>query len=923
VTLPAGERLGSYQVVALIGAGGMGEVYRASDAKLGRVVALKVLPSGLQMDEQRLLRFEREAQILAALNHPNIATIHGFEDSGPMRALVMELVEGPTLADRIAEGPLPLDEALAIAVQIAEALEYAHERGIIHRDLKPANVKITLDGKVKVLDFGLAKALEDAPETVNVATSPTLSVAATRAGIILGTAAYMSPEQAKGKSVDRRGDVWAFGVILFEMLTGRQLFSGETASETLAAVIMKEPDLDSLPATTPAPIRQLVRRCLTRDPRQRLRDIGEARIAINEFLANPAAAESQNASSSATIAAPQAPSWKRTLPWALAAFAVIISALAIWAPWRTAIALPQPMTLTAEIGAPAQLSTTVLGPAVIISPDGSKFAYVAISDSDQKARIYIRYRGQLQATPLSGTENSRDPFFSPNGEWIAFFADSQLKKIAVQGGAAVRLSDAPSDRGGAWSEDGTIIFAANNREGLSRIPEAGGAREALTVLDPSKGEVTHRFPQVLPGGNAILFTSHDSGTNFDEGTIYVQVLKTGERKMVHKGGMFARYAESGHIIYATDGTLFAIPFDLGRLEPTGSPTPFLEHVATKTGNGSAQFDLSKTGDFVYMMGTNQAGVAVVDWMDKDGKFQPIRAVPGDYVDPRLSPDGKKLAMAVRVRGSSDVWVYDLQRDTLSRITFGPGFNENPVWTPDGRRIVYSSTQMSLAPNLFWVRSDGTGAPERLTENKSQQTPFSISADGKFLAFDQVDPTSKTGRDIWTLSLEGSEKPGWKPGQPEVFLNTIFREGAPAFSPDGRWLAYSSDDTAMLEVYVRPFPGPGGKWQISSGGGISPVWSNDGKQLFFRTLDAPFKLMVANYRVVGSAFQNDKPQEWSSGTFESRGPYTWSFDLAPDGKRFAVLRSPATSEKSAAKNDKFVLILNVFDELRRKTAPAKP
>jgi Tol biopolymer transport system component len=922
VTLPAGERLGSYQVIALLGVGGMGEVYRASDSKLGRVVALKVLPSGLHMDEQRMLRFEREAQILAALNHPNIATIHGLEDSGPTRALVMELVEGPTLADRIAEGPLPLEEALGIAAQIAEALEYAHERGIIHRDLKPANVKITPDGKVKVLDFGLAKALDDAPETVNIATSPTLSVAATRAGIILGTAAYMSPEQAKGKSVDRRGDVWAFGVIIYEMLTGKQLFSGETASETLAAVIMKEPDLNSLPAATPAPIRQLVRRCLTRDPRQRLRDIGEARIAINEYLANPAGAALETGSSATANVAPQ-PAWRRALPWALAALAAAIAALALWGPWRATSEPAQPIRLSVEIGAHASLAAAGFGPAAIISPDGSKFAFVAVSESDQRNRLYIRQRNQLEATPLTGTENARDPFFSPDGEWIAFFADAKLKKISAQGGAAVTLCDAPGDRGGAWSEDGTIIFARGNREGLSRVPEAGGTPEPLTTLDASKGEITHRWPQVLPGGKAILFAAHNSGSNFGEGAIIVQVLKTGERKTVRTGGMFARYVPSGHLVYANDGTLFAMPFDLARLQTTGPASPFLEHVAMSGGTGSAQYDFSKTGAFVYVVGNNQGGIIVVDWMDREGKFQPLRTVPEDYLDPRFSPDGKKLALVVQDRKSSDIWVYDLDRDTLSRVTFGPGYNETPVWTPDGRRIVYSSTQGNSPDNLFWVKSDGTGAPERLTESKGQQSSYSISLDGKFLAFDQVDSKSSTGRDIWTLSLEGSDKPGWKPGQPQVFLNSPFRETEPAFSPDGRWLAYSSDDTGTTEVYVRPFPGPGGKWQISNGGGVCPIWSKNGKELFSRTLQPPYKMMVANYRLVGNAFQNDKPQVWSPGTFESRGPSTWTADLAPDGRRFAVLRIPETSANSPTKNDKFVLILDAFEELRRKINPAKP
>jgi len=922
VTLPAGERLGSYQVIALLGAGGMGEVYRASDSKLGRVVALKVLPSGFATNDQRMARFQREAQILAALNHPNIATIHGLEDSGATHALVMELVEGPALADRIAEGPMPLEDALNIAAQIAEALEYAHERGIIHRDLKPANVKITPDGKVKVLDFGLAKALEDAPESVNISTSPTLTVAATRAGIILGTAAYMPPEQAIGKSVDRRGDVWSFGVVLFEMLTGKQLYTGETASEVMAAVIMKEPDLDSLPSTTPAPIRQIIRRCLTRDPRQRLRDIGEARIAINEYLDNPAAGDAQNLSSSATISASQQSPGRRALPWAIAVLAIAIAAVVAWGPWHATAEPVQPARLSVEIGAQASLNAAELGPSVVISSDGNKFAFIALSESDHKVYLYIRRREQLAATQISGTEGARDPFFSPDAEWVAFFAAGKLKKVTVAGGAVVTLCDAPSNRGGTWGADHTIIFEGSNREGLSRVSDAGGAPELITKLDSSSGEITHRWPQALPGGKAVLFAAHNSSTNFGDGVIKVVVLKTGECKTLFKSGMFPRYVPSGHIIFANNGSLFSIPFDLAKLQTSGSPTPFVEQVSMASATGSADFDVSNTGDLVYMAGKNTGGIITIDLMDKDGKFQQLHIPPGDYFDPRVSPDGKKVALVVQDRNSSDIWVYDIQRDTFSRITFGPTSNTHPVWTRDGSRIIFSSIQGSSSFNVFWVKSDGTGAPERLTESTAQQLVCSISPDGKFIAIDQLDAASTTGRDIWTLSLEGSSKPGWKPPQPQVFLKTPLREGAPAFSPDGRWIAYLSDETSTVEVFVRPFPGPGGKWQISNGGGVDPIWSKDGKQLFYRTSQPPYKMMVANYRVANGAFQNDKPQEWSPGTMESRGPTTWSADLMPDGKHFVILNGAEVGGSSSAKYDKFVLIVNAFDELRRKAATQK-
>jgi serine/threonine-protein kinase len=569
------------------------------------------------------------------------------------------------------------------------------------------------------------------------------------------------------------------------------------------------------------------------------------------------------------------------------------------------------------------LATAGWGPSAIISPDGKRYVFNALTDSDQKTRLYVRQKDQLLATPLAGTENASSPFFSPDGEWIGFFADGKLKKIAAQGGAAVTLCDVSSPRGATWAEDRTIILAASNRDGLSRVSEAGGTPQQLTFLDTTKGEITHRWPQVLPGGKAILFTAHSSGTNFDDGTIFIFVIKTGERKMIHQGGMFARYIPSGHIVFARSGTLFAIPFDLGHLKVTGSPTPFLEHVAMSSGTGSAQYDFSNTGEFLYVVGNDQIGALALDWMDHEGKFQPLRSAPGDYMYPRFSPDGTKLALVLQDHGGRDIWVYDWKRDTLSRVTFGPGSNDAPVWMNDGRRIIFSATQGTAPSNLSWVMSDGTGAPEKLMEVKSAQQASSISPDGKTLAFGQIDlSANNTGWDIWTLSLEGSDKPGWKPGSPHVFLNTPFRDLSPVFSPDGKWLAYSSDDTGVSEIYVRPFPGPGGKWQVSNGGGAFPIWSKSGKQLFFRTVQQPFNVMVAEYRAVGNSFQNDKPQIWSPGTVVARGA-AWTYDLAPDGKRFAVLRTPESSVSSVAKNDKFVLILDAFDELRRKAPPVKP
>jgi hypothetical protein len=598
MTFPTGTRLGSYEVVAQIGAGGLGEVYQARDTKLGRDVAIKVLPEAFAHDAERLSRFQREAKMLAALNHPNIATIHGLEQSGNTSYLVMELVSGETLAERVKrEGAVPIEEALTIAKQIAEALEAAHEKGIIHRDLKPANVKLTPEGKVKVLDFGLAKAFAGDTTTEDMGNSPTLSMAATMQGVILGTAAYMSPEQARGKAVDKRTDIWAFGCVLYELLTGKQAFHGEDITDILAAVVRAEPDWQALPPATSGKIRDLLRRCLQKDKTQRFRDAGDARIEIQEALAAPPTPV-------AVTAWPIMRGWRERVGWPSLAgvLALIAIALAVVLVLR-APKPPQPrqaVRLSAEIGVDASPYTD-FGPSTILSPDGTRLALVAVG-SDLRRRIYVRSLEQLQATAVSGTEGARNPFFSPDGQWIGFFADGKLKKISVQGGAAVTLCDAPADRGGGWGEDGTIVFTADNQGALSRVSSAGGTPQPLTTLDKQAGEITQRWPQVLPGGKTALFTSNTNPNNYEEADIVVYSMASGQRKTLQRGGFYARYLSSGHVVYMHEGTLFAVPFDLKRLEVTGQPAPILEGVVTTPGNGGAQFSFSETGNLVYVAG---------------------------------------------------------------------------------------------------------------------------------------------------------------------------------------------------------------------------------------------------------------------------------------------------------------------------------
>ncbi len=896
-----GKSIAHYRVTEMLGKGGMGEVYRATDTKLGREVALKVLPPVFANDSQRMARFKREAHVLASLNHPNIASIYGLEESDGVHCLVLELVEGPTRAERIREGAVPLEEALNIAKQIAEALEAAHEKGVIHRDLKPANVKVTPEGMVKVLDFGLAKAMADEATQADALHSRTGSIMPTHEGVILGTAGYMSPEQARGQEADKRADIWAFGVVLFEMLTGKQSFKGETTSDTLASVLKLEPDWEALPSGTPVLIQRLLCRCLEKDRKRRLHDIADARIEIDETLADPSG---MLALPAGTIAGQ--PAWRRTLPWAVAGM-LTVALFALW--WAPKPKPEPPMRLSVEV-APGESLWTEQGPAAVISPDGTRLAFVT-TDGQGQRKLYVRPLDQLQATVISGTEGAANPFFSPDGEWIAFFAENKLKKISVVGGAAVTLCDASIGRGGSLSKDGTIIFAPTAGSGLSRISSAGGVPEAVTTLDKEKGETSHRWPQVLPGGKVVLFTVLASSVG--EPYIEVQSLETGERKTLQQAGIYGRYLPTGHLAYVRERTLFAAPFDLGRLEVTGPPVPIVEDVEVYQSRASAQFDFSQTGTLVYLTGEGATAGVSIFWMDQEGKMDPLLSTPRNYGRIRLSPDGRRLAMGIREGSKSDIWVYDLERGALSRLTFNEGVD--PVWTPDGRYVTFGSNrQGGAARNIYWKRADGAGEAQRLTESEHNQPPNSWSPDGKTLAFMQISP--QTSRDLWTLPMEEDGAGGLKPGKPVPFLITPFSERTPAFSPDGRWVAYYSDESGGYEVYVRPFPGPGGKWQISTDGGRFPTWSPNGGELFYRTLDS--RIMAVTYSVEGDSFRVGRPRLWSEEQFPGRGS-TQTFDLHPDGKRFALLKAAEDSEQTGSTH--MNLVTNWFDEVRRRVASA--
>ena len=805
--LNPGNKLGPYEIQALLGAGGMGEVYQARDTRLDRIVAIKVLPAHLADDPERRERFEREARTIASLNHPHICTLHDIGRQDGTDYLVMEYLEGETLSMRLLKGPLPIEQVLQYAIEIAGALDKAHRKGVTHRDLKPGNIMLTKAG-TKLLDFGLAKLKQEATPAVPLSQLPTAEKdSLTAHGTILGTLQYMAPEQVEGKTgeIDSRTDIFAFGAVVYEMATGKKAFEGKSSASVMAKILERDPPpMSSLQPMTPSALDRIVKRCIAKDPDERWQSATD--------LTNELKWTAEGGSQAGVVApvGPSARSGRKRLAWAAAAAVLALTTIALGigfvlrAP-KAAQPLPA-VRVSAEIGADATLSISVAANA-ILSPDGTRLAFIA-AGADRRSRLYVRALDQSQATALSGTENAGDPFFSPDGQWIGFFADGKLKKISVQGGAAVTLCDVAgtSDdaRGGSWGDDGTIVFAPNTAA-LSKVSSAGGTPQPLTTLDKQAGEVTQRWPQVLPGSKAVLFTSNTHLGNFEDSDIVVYSMASGQRKTLQRGGFYARYLPSGHVVYMHEGTLFAVPFDLQRLTATGQPAPILEGVATAPAWGGAQFSFSDTGNLVYVAGRAGGQNVSIYWMDREGKFQPLRETPGDYFNPAFSPDGKRLALEISDGKRSDIWVYEWERDTLTRLTFAGESNTFPVWTPDGQRIVYSSQENGTF-NLWWIRADGAGDAQRLAESKSRQRPDSWRPDGKVLAFRQDNPG--TNWDVMTLPIEGDEKSGWKPGEPKPFVNSAFVESWSAFSPDGRWLAYESNESGSYEVYVRPFPGPG-------------------------------------------------------------------------------------------------------------------
>jgi Tol biopolymer transport system component len=840
MAIPSGTKFGIYEVTAQIGAGGMGEVYQAHDTKLGRDVAIKVLPEAVAHDLERLARFQREAKMLAALNHPNIATIYGLEQSGATHYLVMELVSGDTLQQRVKrDGAVPIEEALAIAKQIAEALEAAHEKGIIHRDLKPANVKVTPEGKVKVLDFGLAKAFEGGPSSMDMGNSPTLSQAATMQGVILGTAAYMSPEQARGRAVDKRTDIWAFGCVLYELLTCKQTFHGEDITEILASVVKSEPDWTALPAKIPSSIRTLLRRCLRKDKRQRISDATDVRIEIEDAIAAPATAEPNAAAIGTGVLG------RRALPLAAGCLLAgsIITGLVFWS-LRPAPA-PMPVTRTVITLPTDQRLAVGENPEVAISPDGRLLAYAAIQGSVQQ--LYLRAMDSLEARAIPGTDGAVNPFFSPDGQSLGFFAEGKLKKVSVNGGGATTLGDAGSGRGASWGSQGAIVFIPSFGAPVQELPEAGGTPRPLTRIDKGGYPL---WPELLPDGQAMLFAS---GTAPMFNRIAVQVTGTGEQRILVPvpGSTQPRYAASGHLLYVQGSTLMAAPFDVRRGVLTGEAVPVVENLQVNSADAAAQYSISATGSLVYVSGGIQANRSRLVWVSRDGKEQPLAAPPRDYSFPRISPDGRKVA----ADQEGQVWVYEVARNMMTRFTFEGSQNLIPVWTPDGSRIAFMSDKDGIR-SVFWQKADGSGGLEKLTSSEYARGPISWSADGQHLSFNEVNPT--TGFDIWVLDM--------KDRKAVPFLRTPFYEVG-VFSPDGRWMAYVSNESGHYEVYVQPYPRPGGKWQISTDGGMDARWSANGRELTYRSGD---KMMAVDINTQ-PAFSASNPKMLFEGPYVPPSP----------------------------------------------------
>lgn len=901
MSLSPGTRLGPFEIVALVGAGGMGEVYKGRDTRLNRTVAIKVLPQQVSSQPELKQRFEREAQTIAGLNHPNICALYDVGQHEGVDYLVMEYLEGETLAQRLERGALPLDHVLKYAIEISGALEKAHQHSVIHRDLKPSNIMLTRSG-AKLLDFGLAKLKQDAHAPSALSALPT-NVNLTAEGAILGTLQYMAPEQLEGKEADARTDVFAFGAVLYEMATGRKAFEGKSQASLIVSIMEHEPPaMSSTQPIVPRHLDHHVRRCLAKAPEARWQtasDLHEELKWVAETIA-----QGLNKTAETQVAVKR---WRRPIPLVATGLIALVTAIAAsLAVWMSRTAAPEGSSAVTRLSValPVGDQVALANPGLALSPDGMQLAYVGIRQGKQQ--LFLRPLDGLESKPIPATEGAINPFFSPDGQWVGFFAQGKLKKVSVNAGAIQILCDAPGGgggQGGSWGPDNSIYFALTSVSGLWKVSAAGGTPTEVTRLDRSNGEVSHRWPQLLPGGKAVLFTVW-TGPGWDQRQIHAQSLETGERHLLVRGGDTGRHVSTGQLVYAARGdALMAVPMDLGRLEVTGAaPVPLAEQV--RGGGEGVHYAVSNLGELAYVPGSVRRFEHRLVWVDRKGAVEPLSAPTREYVNAAISPDGSQAAVEIYA-GTLGVWIYDFSRATLIPFTTPNSSSQAPVWTPDGSRVVYRGTRGGFR-NLFWKDVDATSEEERLTTKEdTNQTPGSWSPDRTWLAFSET--SQSTGTDIWLLHLNGDRKP-------QAFLATQFDERNPRLSPDGRWLAYTSNESGRMEVYVQPFPGPGGKRLISTEGGTEPVWSRNGRELFYLSGDKFMAVDIATQPTLSAG----SPRLLFEGRYVTSLTGSSGYDISPDGQRFLRVQAIEPDLPATQIN----VVFNWFEELKQRVPAAK-